>query len=218
MAEHDGCDDPDHRRRFRDGLQLAGEVAVLVNLRCYQDLREKIIEMGYGEEVAWAQALEGPVSAEDLWREYAWVVINAGMKNQIAQKIWDKVRPVVEGGGSAHNVFGHKAKAEAIDVGWAYRDLRFVELSRMRGDPTCSINTVLAWCEELPWVGPVTSFHLAKNLGFDIAKPDRWLVRVALAAAEPVQALCERLSRESGDRVATVDLVIWRACNLGLWP
>ena len=29
--------------------------------------------------------------------------------------------------------------------------------------------------------------------------------------------MCERLSVESGDRVATVDYVIWKACQQGWW-
>ena len=78
---------------------------------------------------------------------------------------------------------------------------------------------VIDFCEaEIPFVGPVTKFHLAKLLGVDCAKPDIWLVRVAAAAGEDVHGLCARLARESGDKVATVDSVIWRACERGWWP
>ena len=50
----------------------------------------------------------------------------------------------------------------------------------------------------------------------DVAKPDRHLVRISEVSGETAEALCQRLSDASGDRVATVDLVIWRAANLGV--
>jgi len=31
-----------------------------------------------------------------------------------------------------------------------------------------------------------------------------------------VQSMCERLASGSGRRVGTVDVVLWRACNLGV--
>lgn len=72
----------------------------------------------------------------------------------------------------------------------------------------------VAYLRSLPWIGDITCWHLAKNYGHDVAKPDRHLVRIA--GDEGVHGLCARLARESGDRVATVDLVIWRAANLGM--
>ena len=72
----------------------------------------------------------------------------------------------------------------------------------------------MAWLQTLPFIVPITVYHLAKNYGFDCAKPDRHLVRIA--GAEGTHELCARLARETGDRIATVDVVIWRAANLKL--
>lgn len=181
----------------------------------YKELRAMLLERGYGKEIDWCESLVAPATAEDLWREYAWVVLNSGMKNQIAEKIWDKVRPVVERGESARTVFNHPGKSTAIDLGWRDREQRFESFNILVARPS-PVREVLAWCELLPWIGKVTRYHLAKNLGVDVAKPDRWLERVAAESGERVQGLCERLAEQSGDRVATVDLVIWRACNLGI--
>jgi hypothetical protein len=186
-----------------------------VILAVYQQLRAGVIEAGFGEEVEWAQTVTAPTNPEALWREYAWVVINSGMRNQVAQGIWERVRPAVENGGSASEVFGHKGKTAAIDEGWRRRAQRFSTFNTLLA-VQAPVDDVLAWCERLPWIGGITKWHLAKNLGVDCAKPDRWLERVAAAAGEPVPDLCARLAEESGDRIATVDLVVWRACNLGL--
>jgi hypothetical protein len=65
--------------------------------------------------------------------------------------------------------------------------------------------------EKLPYIGTVTKFHLAKNLGMDVAKPDRHLVRVANRFGYgDVQRMCCDISEFCGDNIAIADLVLWR--------
>ncbi len=177
-----------------------------IELDQYMMLRQKLIDLGYGHEIEWAQTVQMVSDALSFWREYAWVVINSGMKNQVARGIWEKVRPEVEGGGSASTVFGHKGKAEAIDRIYAGRETLLAQF--------LSSKDRMEFLWELPWIGETTRWHLAKNYGVDCAKPDRHLLRIA--GREGVDHLCSRLAGSSGDRIATVDLVLWRASNLGL--
>jgi hypothetical protein len=74
----------------------------------------------------------------------------------------------------------------------------------------------LAFIEILPWIGPITRWHVAKNFGLDVIKPDRHLVRVATAASCTPQALCAKIAAHTGDCLPLVDTVLWRAGNLGL--
>jgi hypothetical protein len=68
---------------------------------------------------------------------------------------------------------------------------------------------------QIPFIGPVTVYHLAKNLGMDVAKPDRHLCRIAAAVEFDRPAdLCAVIGSAVGDRVATVDLVLWRFATL----
>lgn len=177
-----------------------------MNLTDYLELRGRLVAMGYSDEIEWSQNARPVADPEVFWCEFAWVVLNSGMKNHVAAGIWQRVRPTVLGGGSAYDVFGHKGKAEAIDSVYASRVERLAAYLAAADE--------LAYLRSLPWIGKITCYHLAKNFGHDVAKPDRHLVRIA--GAEGVDGLCERLSRESGDRVATVDVVIWRAANLRL--
>lgn len=174
----------------------------------YVRVRRKLADMGHAGDYEWSQSLKPPASPEALACEYAWVVINSGMKNTVARKIMDRVWPLLTAGKSIAPAFGHVGKVAGIERVWLYRADYF----------TCfhSALDVLVWCESLPWIGPITKYHLAKNLGADVAKPDRWLVRLADAEGETVADLCERLARESGDRIATVDVVLWRACAIGV--
>ena len=167
---------------------------------------------GYEADFRWAEGVASPRDPDAFGIEAAFVILNSGMKATVAQGIWARVRPrlhaglLIQGSGA----FGHEAKAAAIDWIWANRaDLwaRFLTLATPEAQ--------LAFLEGLPWIGPVTKFHLAKNFGVDCAKPDRWLVRLADAHGVTVDDLCFGLARATGDRVGLVDLVLWRACECG---
>jgi hypothetical protein len=61
------------------------------------------------------------------------------------------------------------------------------------------------------FIGPVTSYHLAKNIGLDVVKPDRHLVRLSQAAGfSSPKELCQVISDTTGDSLAVVDIVLWR--------
>ena len=179
-----------------------------MDLATYESLHEQIIERGYGSDIEWSESIKPPASPQHLFSEYGWVVVNSGMKNQIAEKIWDRIQVALRTGLSVRSAFGHPGKSAAIQQAW--NDMEGVFLQFQEADD------VLAWCESLPWIGPITKYHLAKNLGVNCAKPDRHLERIAKASGETVADLCARLSEASGERVATVDYVIWRAANLGV--
>jgi len=181
-----------------------------MNAEKYMDLQEAIVDAGYAHEIDWCESMK-PVSEEyTFWSEYAWVVINSGMKNQVAEGIWNKVKPCVTNGGSAHEVFGHKGKCNGIDLVWRDKKLLFDCYDSMPTDMK------IQWLEDLPWIGGITKWHLAKNFGMDVVKPDRHLVRVAESYGMTPTEMCEDLHKITGDRIATVDGVIWRAANLGL--
>ncbi|MCL4328727.1 MAG: hypothetical protein M1410_04010 [Candidatus Thermoplasmatota archaeon] len=68
---------------------------------------------------------------------------------------------------------------------------------------------------EFPYIGPVTYYHLAKNIGIPVAKPDRHLSRLASRSGfRDVQEFCEFLSRKTGDRIQVIDIVLWRYATI----
>ncbi len=174
----------------------------------YALARTRLAELGYAGEVEWAQNVSAPPTAEDFAREYVWVVLNSGMKNTVARRIMDRVWPRLYADDPIAPVFGHRGKREAIEAVWRQRHWYFAQFNAAQDK--------LAFCHSLPWIGGITKYHLAKNLGLDVAKPDRWLQRLAAAGDESVEALCSRLAAASSDRVATVDVVLWRACAIGI--
>ena len=175
---------------------------------CYMELRTAVIEAGYGREVEWAQNVELCVNSGVFFQEYAWVVINSGMKNQVAERIWERVKTAIGNGQPVQSAFGHPGKAEAIQT--MLRD-RCEVMAKYR-----KAKDKLAFLQGLPWIGPITKYHLAKNLGLDYAKPDRHLERIAKTYGTTVYGLCASLAWETGHRIGAVDQVLWRAANLGM--
>lgn len=172
----------------------------------YQEIKAAIVEAGYAEEIAWAEGVKAPENAEDFAGEAIWVILCSGMKEQIARKISDKVWSAIRAGEPVRSVFGHDGKAAAIETIWRDRERLFQSFKLA--------NDKVEFCQRLPWIGDITKWHLAKNYGVDCAKPDIHLSRLAIHYGTTPAGLCADLAKASGDRIATVDLVIWRACNL----
>lgn len=163
---------------------------------------------GYKAAIDWSENIEPPATAAQFAAEAIYVICNSGMSNRVAVPIFERCMAALRRGESAKTVFGHKDKAAAIDKIWRLRRRLFRELRQA--------DDLVEFCATLPWVGPVTKFHLAKNLGADFAKPDVHLNRLADQEGVSAQELCERLAVETGYRTATIDLILWRACADGI--
>ncbi len=169
----------------------------------------RLRDLGFADaDIEWSENVGPPADPEDFASEAIFVICNSGMKNTVARRIFDKVMPMVRSGGSARNVFGHPGKADAIDVIWLRRDQFFAEY--MAADDK------VEYCASLPWIGGITKYHLAKNFGADVAKPDVHLQRLADQYDATPQELCEELAAICGLKARTVDLLLWRACAEGV--
>lgn len=173
----------------------------------YLELYRRVVEAGYGLEIEWQESLKPCEDAYEFKQQYIWVVISSGIKNQVARLIEKRIYAAIDNGEALSGAFHHATKVRAIDyMREHYREL-FGQYQ--------AAEDKLVFLETLQHIGPVTKYHLAKNLGLDCVKPDRHLVRIAQRYKTTPEALCRRLALQVGQRVSTVDLVIWRAANLG---
>jgi len=194
-------------------------------MEAYLTARERVVADGFAAEIDWqdGQCLER-VSESEFLREAAWVILSAGMRETVVRGRFGAISKAFLDWRSAVAIaecrpqcvqraldaFRHPGKIEAIgsmatlvaEVGFdAYRD-------RLRVD---GLNEL----QRLPFIGPVTRFHLAKNLGLDVVKPDRHLVRMASAAGfAGADNMCRVVAEVTGDRLATIDIVLWRFATL----
>lgn len=198
-----------HRYKQSQGIVAGGTDPFVLDEAWLRALIERLEQAGFAQgDIRWSENLQPPATAEAFAREAIFVICNSGLNNKVAHGIFLRVMGALHGGHAVDRVFGHRIKVEAIERIWRDRQGLFAEYHQA--------DDKLAYCRSLPCIGPVTCYHLAKNLGLDVAKPDRHLVRLAQVSGESAQALCERLAQAVCLRVATVDLLLWRACAEGI--
>jgi hypothetical protein len=189
-------------------------------VRSYLAAKRSVVESGFVSEIAWQSSAGEAAATPDLFmREAAWVVLSAGMRESAIRGLFGRIARAlhnfdvasllanrIAARAAALSLFGHERKVDAIlDIA--------VVVNRMGEDGLCEAmrSDPEAFLRSLPYMGPVTWRHLAKNLGMQVAKPDRHLVRVAEATARPsVDVLCDEIATWLGEPVPVVDVVLWR--------
>ena len=179
-------------------------------------------EKHHPDELEWAEGVSEDtfkkIKSKRFLRHYCWVVYESGFsferveskfpELETAFKDFDitalskmrSIKPVLK-------VFRNKRKANC-----------FLEGAKMIADEGFGTykkqlkQEGIDALEELPGIGPITKFHLAKNIGLaDTAKPDRWLERAAdKCGAESVKKLIDYLSEKFESSRHVVDVVLWR--------
>jgi hypothetical protein len=78
----------------------------------------------------------------------------------------------------------------------------------------------LAVLQELPGIGPVTQYQLAKDIGLmDVPKPDVWLRRMAaLCGTEDVFELIAYMAQVTGEPLRVIDAALWNYALDGKLP
>lgn len=190
-------------------------------LDLYQVAKRYLMANGFEGELRWQDSLiPNQFNEADLLRESAWVVLCSGFRESIVRRDFSKIslcffdwesanlicryQPYCRTAALSH--FGNRKKIDAIvEIAEQIADVGF---SQFKEAVLANPITVL---QMFPYIGPTTVLHLAKNLGFLVAKPDRHLVRIAsIFGYEDVAKLCRDISSASGDSVKLVDIVLWR--------
>lgn len=192
---------------------------------CYLDAKSTVIEFGYADEIDWqdTSSLEGTTET-DFLREAAWVVLSSGMRESVIRKKfkaitgafldWRNSALIVKNQHqcieNALKFFGHQKKINAI--------MEICQRIDFEGYDNFKIGITksgVSSLQTLPYIGQITCFHLAKNIGIDVVKPDRHLVRMSesLGFTSPEQ-LCSQISEFVGDSLRVVDIVLWRFATI----
>jgi hypothetical protein len=171
---------------------------------------EAVTAAGHADDIEWSEQIEPPTDPDHFGGEIIFVICNSGMHHRVATGIFHRVMAVLEADEpqSSSTVFGHKGKCGAIDSIWRDRAQLLAEYQ--------AASDKLAMLETLPWIGGITKYHCAKNFGLQVAKPDVHLQRLADTFKTTPQALCEELAHGCGLKVATVDVILWRAAAIGI--
>ena len=194
-------------------------------LDAYVSAKERVVDAGFGGEIDWQCSRDlGSIEEPDFLAQTAWVILSSGMRESIVRRVfprvsrafldWVSARAIAGASDgciqAALTAFRHPGKVGAIAS--AAKRVAGEGFERIQEQLTTGGVEFLG---SFDFIGPVTRYHLAKNLGMNVVKPDRHLCRLALSSgrASP-QDLCERISGSSGDRVTVVDVVLWRFATL----
>jgi hypothetical protein len=191
----------------------------------YLQAKKTVFAAGYGNEIlSGVERRVCSISEADFLREAAWVILSVGMRESVVRqkfegisssfKDWSSSKSISEDAEEcvrqAFSQFQHVGKIGAILFLCKYMNaVGFHEWC-----PSAFQDPIKSF-QEFPFIGPAAASHLAKNLGFDVAKADRHLVRLASHHGyESVDEFCNHIASSVGDSVTTVDTVLWRFSTL----
>lgn len=191
----------------------------------YLSAKETVVRSGFAAEIDWQdqRRLEKVTEAMFL-RETAWVILSSGMREAVIRQRFSDISLAFLNWISANEIVRHsrQCKQKAIAVFQHVRKIDAI-ITSAKMLATMGLEHVKSQIDmagvnalrTFPFIGPVTAWHLAKNLGLDVVKPDRHLCRISEAAgfASPLE-LCKVISDRVGDRLAVVDVVLWRFATL----
>lgn len=191
----------------------------------YYVAKDIVLGAGFGQEVEWQASLcFDDVTESDFLREHAWVALSVGMHECIIRRRFQAVSRCFCNWESAEAIvmqeeaccrlalrhFNNQRKIEGI-----IETARIVNSVGFKSFKDAIRLKPLQVLQSLPFVGPVTCYHLAKNIGLLFAKPDRHVVRLANSAGySDVQQFCKDISEHTGDSVPVVDIVLWRFATI----
>lgn len=201
------------------------EVIQTEALAFYFRAKAIVEQRGFLQEAEWQRSLvfENLTEAEFL-RESAWVILCSGFNESIVRKHfsyislcfhdWVSARAICEDRivceSTALTAIRHSGKMSAIcSIAESVDRDGFDNLKeRIWKSP-------IATLKRFPYIGDITVWHLAKNIGFPVAKPDRHMQRLSenLGYGD-VQQLCAHLSMLTGEEIPVVDITLWRYLTL----
>ncbi len=196
----------------------------MTDLRPLWEHVKAAIESAAPERVAYFRNLPGPAEISDQFflSELAWVVYNAGFREETVWAKWPGLSkafldfnplrlaaaPYYVTILEVRRVFNHFRKARAV-----MDAARRVAADSPVGARLAAMSTeeALAYLQTYPFIGPVTRYHLARNIGLDVVKPDRHLVRLAaFCGYETPAALVAEIAAFAGERVGVIDYILWQ--------
>lgn len=175
----------------------------------YLSSKEFLIEAGYADEIDWQASVSlDKITESDFLREAAWVVLSSGMREAVVRRKFAALSSAFLNWIDAETIEEsvEECRKNALLV---YRSPRKVgAIAKIVGRvATEGFESVkeraktrgIDFLREFPFMGPITAFHLAKNIGLAVVKADRHLRRMAEnAGIETPDRLCRIISDLTG--------------------
>ena len=173
---------------------------------------------------------------EEFAYEVFYVICVAGFKQDYAKKMCEKIIAVIEEKNGnisiedLNKIYGNKNKVKSIFDVWENRRFYQEKFYTFK-----NIDEKVNYLGTLPYIGNITKFHLARNLGLNFVKYDIWIQRLGVALygdenlvdlvnntkllpkiKEACDIMFENLFNLTLEKKGFIDVVLWRSCQKGL--
>jgi len=194
---------------------------------------EQYVRENFPEDLEWSEAQVSKVnvnrvSKDHFMAEAAYVTYCSGYRQKIVEKYWPQLTELYcrfipemiaihadEIEARATYYINHKGKIKAIiNTAKFLANLTDDEWREYKKRITPEDNFEIL--TEFGYIGKITKYHLARNIGFDTIKPDRHLERIGKAVGIDPFQMCRKLSEQSKILVGkhypvhTIDSIFWR--------
>lgn len=218
------------------------EVITEINGVIFNYLQLKLMELGLDsdrrsfKEIRNILNTKPILTPEEFAYECFYVICVAGFKQDYAKKMCNKVIDFIKNNNfnftedALAQVYGNKMKVRAIKQIW---DNRTSYQKKFYSQKTTEEK--VDFLGNLPHVGNITKYHLARNLGLNFVKYDIWIQRLGVALygnddlvnkvnnsklLPEIKYCCDlmfnKLNKETNEKVGYIDVVLWRSCQKGL--
>jgi len=187
--------------------------------------KQYIIKRGYSNEIDWQEQISYDcINEQKFLHEITWVILASGMSDKVVRKIFPLIKQIMFDFQSpkliyqkrkicyskAIKIINHPGKVNAIIYVAEYLHKNSFEFVKNKIQ-----NDRIEFIQTFPFMGKSTAFHLAKNIGLDVAKPDRHLVRISnVLGFNSPNELCTKISYLLHEKISLIDLVLWRYATL----
>jgi hypothetical protein len=194
-------------------------------LRYYYKAKQSVYSNGYFYEIYWQERQNiDSINLQSFFSEYSWVVLSSGMRESVIKKKFSELSNVFNNWNDpiaiskknvairnkALKIFNNAPKIDAILF-----MAKYLCSTTVKNEIELISTLGCAYLEKFPFLGPATSLHFAKNLGFVVSKPDRHIVRISEKFGYNCPAkFCTEISQHTGEKVSVVDIILWRYATL----
>jgi hypothetical protein len=212
-------------RAFKPVVRTSAIQAEASIIQGYLCAKREVLGSRYKHALICVKRCPEEISESYFLRELAWVILSAGMAEYVVRikfpsisaafLEWESARTISDNAKEciAHALqhFRHEGKIRAIasaaDKLSAASSFDVIMREILR-DPVQQL-------QSFAYIGPITAFHIAKNIGFRVAKPDRHLDRLARSNGfESVEQFCGVIASYLGEDIRLVDSVLWRYATI----
>jgi hypothetical protein len=193
--------------------------------KLYQSALTRILQRGWADEVQYFRQLTfDKVDAPFFFAECSFCIYASGFSNYVLNTKWQGLTHAYRNWDykevcrhkdtvtlQALRLIKHKKKVEAI-LGCAQKlnDWGWPRFARWLQD-----KNLLLQPGDIPYIGPATRYHLGRNIGANVAKPDRYMLDRAAQhgyarTGDGVNDFASRIAALVGERIGVVDYVLWR--------